>query len=231
VCAAATQVLQALAGVSLFAGLDVSARRRLAEGAELREFSGGDVICREGDPGTGLHLVTRGQVKLLLQAGNGHEKVFDLISAGASFGEPSLYTEQPHQVTAQAITETQLIHISRAEMLKVLRETPELALRVINGLASRIYRRTHDLKSYMLMSGTQRVICYLLHEVPFEAEGAAEVAVTLPVRKGLIASRLNLTQEHFSRILHELAVATLIRVEGQRVHIRDVGQLRLMASG
>jgi CRP-like cAMP-binding protein len=83
----------------------------------------------------------------------------------------------------------------------------------------------------MLMSGTQRVICYLLHEVPFEAEGAAEVAVTLPVRKGLIASRLNLTQEHFSRILHELAVATLIRVEGQRVHIRDVGQLRLMASG
>lgn len=230
-CAAATQVPQVLAGVSLFAGLDASVRRRLAEGAELREFSGGDVICREGDPGTGLHFVTRGQVKLLLQAGNGHEKVFDLIGTGACFGEPSLYTEQPHLVTAQAITDTQLLHISRADMLKVLRETPELALRVIKGLASRIYRRTHDLKSYMLMSGTQRVICYLLHEVPFEAEGAAAVAVTLPVRKGLIASRLNLTQEHFSRILHELAAATLIRVEGQRVHIRDVGQLRLMAAG
>ena len=230
-CAAATQVLEALAGVSLFTGLDPSARRRLAEGAELREFSSGDVICREGDPGTGLHLVTRGQVKLLLQAGNGHEKVFDLISAGACFGEPSLYTEQPHQVTAQAIIDTQLLHVSRDELLKVLRETPELAMRVIKGLASRIYRRTHDLKSYMLMSGTQRVICYLLHEVPFEAKDSAEVAVTLPVRKGLIASRLNLTQEHFSRILHELAAATLIRVEGQRVHIRDVGQLRLMAAG
>ena len=227
--AAATQVPQVLAGVSLFAGLDASVRRRLAEGAELREFSGGDVICREGDPGTGLHLVTKGQVKLLLQAGNGHEKVFDLIGAGACFGEPSLYTDQPHLVTAQAIIDTQMLHVPRADLLKVLGETPELALRVIKGLASRIYRRTHDLKSYMLMSGTQRVICYLLHEVPLQAEGPMEVAVTLPVRKGLIASRLNLTQEHFSRILHELAAATLIKVEGQRVHIRDLSRLRAAA--
>lgn len=230
-CANATQVLQALAGVSLFAGLDVSACKRLAEGAELRAFSAGDVICREGDPGTGLHLVTQGQVKLLLQAGNGHEKVFDLIGSGACFGEPSLYAEKPHLVTAQAITDTELLHVPRADLLKVLGETPELALRVIKSLAARIYRRTHDLKSYMLMSGTQRVICYLLHEVPFDAEGDAELSVTLPVRKGLIASRLNLTQEHFSRILHELAAATLIRVEGQRVRILDIGQLRLMAAG
>lgn len=224
-----TSVLQAIAGVSLFAGLDPSACKRLAEGAELRDFSGGDVICREGDPGTGLHLVTKGQVKLLLQAGNGHEKVFDLIGTGACFGEPSLYTDQPHLVTAEAIVDTQLLHVPSADLLKVLRETPELALRVIKGLASRIYRRTHDLKSYMLMSGTQRVICYLLHEVPFEVEGPAEVSVTLPVRKGLIASRLNLTQENFSRILHELAAATLIRVEGQRVHIRDLSRLRAAA--
>jgi len=229
VSAAVTPVLQALAGFSLFAGLDTSTCRRLAEGAELRGFSGGDVICREGEPGTGLHLVTKGQVKLLLQAGNGHEKVFDLITTGACFGEPSLYTDQPHLVTAQAIIDTQLLHVPSADLLKALRETPELALRVIKGLASRIYRRTHDLKSYMLMSGTQRVICYLLHDVPFEAEGPEEIAVTLPVRKGLIASRLNLTQEHFSRILHELAAATLIRVEGQRVHIRDLSRLRAAA--
>lgn len=230
-CAAAVQVFQALSASSLFAGLDPAAFGRLAGGAELRDFAGGDVICREGEPGTGLHLVTRGQVKLLLQAGNGHEKVFDLIGPGAYFGEPSLYTDQPHLVTAAAIVDTQLLHVPRADLLGALQDTPELALRVIKGLASRIYRRTHDLKSYMLMSGTQRVICYLLHEVPLEQEGPMEVAVTLPVRKGLIASRLNLTQEHFSRILHELAADALIRVEGQRVHIRDLARLRAAAMG
>ena len=232
-CAAAVQVLQALSASSLFAGLDPAALGRLAGSTELRDFSGGAVICREGQPGTGLHLVTRGQVKLLLQAGNGHEKVFDLIGPGACYGESSLYTDQPHQITAAAIVDTQLLHVPRADLLSTLQETPELALRVIKGLASKIYRCTHDLKSYMLMSGTQRVICYLLYEVPLQQEGPAEVAVTLPVRKGLIAprlaSRLNLTQEHFSRILHELAVAALIKVEGQRVHIRDLSRLRAAA--
>jgi CRP-like cAMP-binding protein len=50
--------------------------------------------------------------------------------------------------------------------------------------------------------------------------------VTLPTNKGVIASRLNLTQEHFSRILHELSEKGLIVVEGRKIHIPDVGKLR-----
>lgn len=61
--------------------------------------------------------------------------------------------------------------------------------------------------------------------------GASEVAVSLPVCKGLIDLRLNLTQEHFSRILHELAAATLIRADGLQVLIRDIGHPRLMVTG
>ena len=43
---------------------------------------------------------------------------------------------------------------------------------------------------------------------------------------GTIASRLNLTQEHFSRILSELTGAGLIQVEGRTIHIPDIGRLR-----
>ena len=46
-----------------------------------------------------------------------------------------------------------------------------------------------------------------------------------------IASRLNLTPEHFSRILHELSEAGLIRVEGRTVHIPDVGNLQKYGFG
>jgi CRP-like cAMP-binding protein len=50
--------------------------------------------------------------------------------------------------------------------------------------------------------------------------------LTLPVSKAIVASRLNLTPEHFSRILHELAERELIRVDGRDVHIVDVARLR-----
>jgi CRP-like cAMP-binding protein len=52
------------------------------------------------------------------------------------------------------------------------------------------------------------------------------VIVCLPARKGDIASWLNLTHEHFSRILHELATAGFIEVTGSQVLIRDVQRLR-----
>jgi len=50
--------------------------------------------------------------------------------------------------------------------------------------------------------------------------------VTLPVSKAVLASRLNLTPEHFSRILHDLSEAGLIAVEGRQVHIADIEKLR-----
>ena len=61
--------------------------------------------------------------------------------------------------------------------------------------------------------------------------GIAEVdtralTVTLPTSKGTIASRLNLTQEHFSRILHELSEKGLILVKGRKISIPDVEKLR-----
>ena len=50
--------------------------------------------------------------------------------------------------------------------------------------------------------------------------------VTLPTNRGVSASRLNLTQEHFSRILHELTELGLIVVEGRKIHIPSVANLR-----
>lgn len=221
-----SQIMDFIAQSALFAGLETTMCERIAAFSRLCEFRGGDIICREGEQGTGLHVVAKGRVKLLLQAGNGHEKVFDLIGPGACFGEPSLYTGQPHMVTAEAIVDTWVLHMARADLLREILAAPELALRVIRSLAQRIYRRTGDLKNYMLLSGRQRVICYLLHELHADSAEGAAPEVTLPVRKGLIASRLNLTQEHFSRILHELAVEALIRVDGQRVIICDLARLR-----
>jgi CRP-like cAMP-binding protein len=50
--------------------------------------------------------------------------------------------------------------------------------------------------------------------------------VTLPAKKGVIASQLNLTHEHFSRLLHEIEAAGLIQVNGRDILIPDIGRLR-----
>jgi CRP-like cAMP-binding protein len=75
-----------------------------------------------------------------------------------------------------------------------------------------------------LLTGRQRLVAYLLERLPGHVNGSA-VSIVLPARKGIIASRLNLTQEHFSRILRELAAEALIEVHGLTVRIPDVPRL------
>ena len=77
-----------------------------------------------------------------------------------------------------------------------------------------------------LHSGMQRVIGYLLRDQAVEDCATGEVVtVSLPVSKATIASRLSLTPEYFSRVLHELEAAGLVRIDKRDVHILDVQRL------
>ena len=80
----------------------------------------------------------------------------------------------------------------------------------------------------MLRSGTERVVGYLIDHLELETnEGSG--TISLAVKKGIIASQLNLTQEHFSRILNELTSKGLIEVKGRSVRVPDIAQLRARA--
>ena len=117
-----------------------------------------------------------------------------------------------------------LLHISKTAILEELNNDPRLGRKMIAGLSMRLHHLISDVESYSLHSGRQRIIGYLLREYP--AQGEKSITVTLPTNKGIIASRLNLTQEHFSRILHELSEKGLIVVEGRKIHIQEVEKLR-----
>src|SRR3546814_9380528 len=75
--------------------------------------------------------------------------------------------------------------------------------------------------AYSLRSGTQRVIGYLLKD----EECIDGYHFRLETSKTVIASRLNLTPEHFSRILHDLCAHELIKVKGREVTILNVVRL------
>ena len=96
---------------------------------------------------------------------------------------------------------------------------------MLAGLSRRLHGLISDVESYSLQSGTQRVIGYLLRQDDARRRRGADT-VTLPASKAIVASRLNLTPEHFSRILHDLQTPGSSRVDGRDVHIVDVERLR-----
>ena len=215
-----------LAHVPLFNGLMPEEVARIARGTREMHAARGDILFHKGDTCTGFHLIVYGQVKPAFTSPAGGEKVVEILSQGQTFGEAVMFMEKPYLVYAQALTDSLLLHISKAVIMEELEGDPKLGRKMIAGMAMRLHHLITDVESYSLHSGRQRIIGYLLREQPDTEDAEKSVTVTLPTNKGVIASRLNLTQEHFSRILHELSDKELISVEGRKIHIPDVEKLR-----
>lgn len=217
-----------LAHLPLFEGLQAEALTRLAAGTTRRALRRGEALFRHGEPSTGFYAVVHGRVKLAAPAARGRERLSAIIDAGRSFGEAIMFLEKPYIVSATALSDALVLHIAKETVFAELERNPGFARRVITTLAAKLHASVRELDLYALGSGGKRFAAWLLRVVP--AGAAGPVSVTLPAAKRAIASQLNLSAEHLSRILRELALEGLLEVQGRKVCIADVGRLRAWLS-
>lgn len=211
-----------LARIPLFQGLSAPELDRLAAATTQIHAPRGTVLFKQGDPCLGFHTVMYGQVKLMLTTPVGDEKVVRLIRPGGSFGEALMFMDKPYIVSAQTLEDTMLIHVGKAALYVEMEHHPQLTRKMLASLSQRLHALVADVESYSLRSGAQRVIGYLL-----KSDGKEPAhQIRLSTSKAIIASRLNLTPEHFSRILRELSDQELIQVKGRDITILDMPRLQ-----
>ena len=219
-------ILDFLHSLPLFRELGSVQLEALAAAATEQRAAAGTELFRRGDLCDGIHVIVLGRVKLALHAPGGAEKVMAVLGPGQSFGESAMFMGKPHVLRAETLADSLLLLIGRQAILEAVERNPRFARCMLDELAQRLCRLVADIESYTLKSATERVTGYLLAELP-EGAGAAQPAeVTLAASKSVLASRLNITREHFSRILHELTQANLIRVSGRHIRILDQTGLR-----
>ena len=217
-----------LANLPLFKEASAEEIERIAQGTRSVHASRGETLFHKGDTPEGFHLVVYGQVKLAFISPQGADKVVEIIGPGMSFGEAVMFLEMPHVVYAQTLADSLLLHVSKTVVFNELEHNAKFARKMLGGLSRRLHGIISDVEAYCMHSGAQRVIGYLLRDAE-QAQGNAQADVMLPTNKGVIASRLNLTPQHFSRILHELTQAGLVTVDGRTIHIADVDRLRAVS--
>jgi CRP-like cAMP-binding protein len=195
-------------------------RRMAAKGCRLQRLFRAEDIFRVGANCTEFHVVVTGQVKLFVLASNGAEKVIELIGPGQSFGEAPMFLGKPHIVNAQVLCETLLLCIAKTAVMDEIQRDPRFSLRMLAGVSNRLHGMINDVESYCLHSGMQRVIDYLLRDHMVQDKVADQaITISLPVSKATIASRLSLTPEYFSRVLHELEDEGLIEIDRRDIRI------------
>ena len=215
----------ALAGFELFAALNERALARLAKATRELDVARGTVLYERGDASDGMHACVSGSLKLTLPGPDDSEKVIGLIGRGETFGEPAALVGEPHLVCAETLVPTRLLFIERSALLACMNRDAAFASRMAVALSGRLRRLMREIENTTLHSGTERVVDFLVRELGDTPDAGAAI-IELPAKKRIIASCLDLTHEHFSRILHDLAAARLLVVQGPRVSIPDIAKLR-----
>ena len=212
-----------LATLPLFSDLIPPELERLATGCQTRRLGRGEMVFRVGEACNEFHVTVTGQVKLFALSPAGQEKIIELVGPGHSFAEALMFTDRPYIINAQALTDTLVLTVSKAAVLTEIADDSRFALRMLAGISRRLHGLVQDVEAYALRSGVQRVIGYLLRNQALDEGASAEaVTVSLPVSKATLASRLSLTPEYFSRVLHELEAAGLIEVDKRDIRILNM---------
>ena len=236
--ASAFDIPRYLGVLPLFQEMNEPELRRLAAGCRLRNFMRGDSVFRVDQPCDEFHVTVTGQVKLFALSPDGQEKVIELVGPGVSFAEALMFTGTPYIINAEALADTLLLSVGKAVVVAEIERDPRFALRMLAGISRRLHGLVHDVQAYALNSGRERVISYLLNNLPEESADAAALAaaggrcamtvtprVSLPVSKATLASRLSLTPEYFSRVLRDLEDEGLVRIQQREIHILDADGL------
>ncbi len=202
----------------MFDGLDAPHLDALAAQSRVLFVPAGQVMFRRGTPSTGFYVVRDGLMQLSVSNSEGAVKVLEILSPGNAFGQAVMFLRKPYPVDATALADTRLIFVPAEAVDRVLDEDPHMARIMLASVSKRLQAKVADIAMLSLQSATQRIVAYFL--------GAVEAGrLELPVRKQVLASRLGMTKETFSRAMRTLSDEGLIIVDGAVVQIPDVGAL------
>lgn len=214
--------LRQLGKVPLFSGFIPDEMRKLLATSSIRRYPNHTTLFMEGDPAARFFVVLEGWVKLYRACEDGREVVISVISPGESFAEAAIFASSTYPVSAATVSDARLLVISAESMTRELRSNMDLTFNMLSSMSLHMRKNITLVHQLSAMSASERLADFLLNLCP-DDEG--EVEITLPLDKSLIAARLGMQPETFSRTLGKLKDAG-VSSSGHAVVITDVTALR-----
>ena len=179
----------------LFSGLSAEDAVLLQRSASLRKFPTGTRIFDDGEPALGFYLVLQGAVKIFKLSPRGQEQIVAVMTAGDSFAEAAVFLGKGYPASAECIQDSKLLFIDREALVRQLAHDPELALRMMAGMAIKLRRLVSMVEDLTLRDARGRLCRYLLGLI---------APPQLPTSRVVLARLLGLSGETLSRTLRTL---------------------------
>jgi CRP/FNR family transcriptional regulator, dissimilatory nitrate respiration regulator len=218
------ELLHALHQTALFDSLSPDELMPFVQTSFKKDYTAKQMIFYEGDEANYFFIVLSGMVRLYRLTEEGKEKVIEFIRPHDSFAEAVVFLKGTYPVCAEAVEHSELLAVSADTILQELTQSPTLALKLLANLSRRLHVFIKDIHTLSLENAQQRVAGFLLAM-------ADEKTCHLPFSKAMIASRLGLSPESFSRVLTRLKSEQIVLEKAQSLEIIDLERLRCLQKG
>ncbi|MDD3717524.1 MAG: Crp/Fnr family transcriptional regulator [Actinomycetota bacterium] len=217
--------------IPMFEFLEAEELDRLLSLCTTEKIAKGEYVFLECDQPRNLYVVVKGEVKLLKQTEDGRETIVEMAYPGEIFGEEAIFDGQPYPLTAQALSDVELLAITRTDFFTFLRDNPDLALEIITELGARLREAQNTIRALAMERVEWRIARVLLmlsrKAGIVEADG---VSIDLPLTRQDIADMAATTVETTIRVLSNFKKMGLVETEKGKIILRDKKHLEEMVS-
>ena len=208
----------------LLSSLDDESLKDILNSSELVRKNQGDMLFSQGDKAKYFYIVRTGTVRLYLLSPDGNEKTIHILNAGNSFAEAVMFMDgNSYPVNCQFLEPGDLFAINSQTYKEILRLNLNMSFPIMADLSRRLQQHVMEINELCLHNATHRLISYLLAFIPNDQE---QGEFHLPTQKSILASRLSIQRETFSRILGKLKKGGMISVDGNDIRILNATKMR-----
>lgn len=170
--------LQDLRKSPLFEGLTDDELKQLMINAKSVSLHAGDVLMKQGDPGTTAYIVVNGELEITKQSGQSKIKI-DVRGSGEIIGEMALLSQSPRSATVTAVTDCETLCISKEVFDDLLSTSPSAAKAVLHWIMARLSQNDALLHQQERMAALGTLSAGLAHELNNPAAAAQRSASLL----------------------------------------------------
>jgi len=210
--------IASLRAMPLFSEVGPEDLRRLASHLIERHFPRDATIIQEGQPGDYMYVLREGRVKVTKLSGQGREKILEILSAGAFFGEMALLDPPERSASVKTLDPVRVLALSRQGFLDALARSPGLAMAVIRELARRLRHTNLDASHIPYQSVKERTQELLRRLATETGPGGWHVSPALTHQE--VADMVATSRETVTRAVKQLKQEGWLRQEGKRYLIR-----------
>jgi CRP/FNR family transcriptional regulator len=211
-----------LAQVPVFEDLGQEELTRIADVAVPRSFPGGQAIFREGDTSDTCYILRSGHARAVRENPDGRLIALAHFGPGDIFGELAMFDDERRSATVETLDDVEVIAILGADMRRLMREHPEIAVKLVGTLGRRLREANERLSRQSFQTVQSRVAGVLRQLVrQAQSEGAGEKDVLLTITQAEIAQLAGSSRESASRFLAVLERAGIVTQGRGRLTVHD----------